>query len=94
MYSINIIGGKTGILSSISLDHILDKKPSGGGDVDAGVIGQWCPVTPCPGHSGLRLACGTALQGHALSDQHFSVLGLDYKTWSSCRSRGRGKERT
>lgn len=87
MYGINIIRGKTGILSSISLDHVLDKKPSRGGDVDAGVIGEWCPVALCPRYSGLWLAYGTALQGHTLSDQHLSVLGLDYKIWSCLKSR-------
>lgn len=90
VYGINIIGGKAGILSSISLDHVLNIKPAGGGDVDASVVGQGCPIALCPGDPGLRLACGTALQGHTLSHQHLSVLGLDHKTWPCWRSRGRG----
>lgn len=67
MYGINIIGGKAGILSSIGLGHVLDVEPSRGGDVDASVIGQGCPVALCPRDAGLRLARGAALQGHALS---------------------------
>lgn len=87
MYGIHIIGGKTCILSSILLDNILDIKPSGGGDVDANIIGQRCPVSLCPGDSRLWLACGTALQRHTLSHQDLSVLGLYHKTWSCWRSR-------
>lgn len=81
VYGVNIVGGKTGVLSSISLDHILNIEPSGGGDVDASVVGQRCPVGLCPGDPRLGLACGAALQGHALSHQHLGVLGLDHKTW-------------
>lgn len=88
MYGIDVVGGKTGILSPISLDHLLDIKPSRRGDVDASVVGQGCPVALCPGDSGLRLACGAALQGNALSHQHLRVLGLDHKTWPCWRSRG------
>lgn len=90
VYGINIIGGKTGVLSSISLDHILNIKAPGGGDVDASVVGQGGPITLCPGDPGLRLACGTTLQGHTLSHQHLSVLGLDHKTWPCCSGRGEG----
>lgn len=81
MYGVNIIGSKAGILAPISLDHILDVKASRGSDVDAGVIGQGCPVTLSPGDPGLWLACGAALQCYTLPDQHLCVLGLDYKTW-------------
>lgn len=88
MYGINIIGGKTGVLSSISLYYILDKKASRRGDVDASIVGQGCPITLCPGDPGLWLACGAALQGHTLSNQHLSVLGLDHKTWPGWKSRG------
>lgn len=94
MYGINIIGGKTRILSSIRLNHVLDVKPSRGGDVDPCVIGQGCPVGLCPGDPWLWLACGTAFQGHALSHQHLGVLGLDHKTWPRWRGRmrrGRGE---
>lgn len=88
MYGINIIGGKAGILSSISLDHVLDIKPSGRGDVDTSIVGQGCPIAFSPRDPRLWLACGTALQGHTLSHQHLSVQRLDHKTWPCLRSSG------
>ncbi len=94
VYGINIVRGKTGILSSISLGHVLDVKSSRRGDVDASVVGKWRPIAFCPGDARLRLACGAALQGHALSHQHLSVLGLDHETWPCWRSEGRGEGRT
>lgn len=87
MYGINIVGGKTGVMSPIRQVHVLDIKPSGGGGVDAGVVGKGCAVPLGPGHPGLWLARGAALQGHALSHQHLSVLGLDHKTWPCWRRR-------
>ena len=67
MNCVNIIWGKTGILSSIGLDHILNIKPTRGGDIDARIVGQGSSVPFSPGDSRLWLASGTALQGHTLS---------------------------
>lgn len=95
VYGINIIGGEARVLSSISLLHVLDVEPSGGGDGDAGVVGQGRPVTLRPGHPRLRLARGAALQGHALPHQDLRVLGLDHKTGPCWRSRqGNGGDLT
>lgn len=92
--SVDIIGCETGVFSSVSLRHVLDIQPARGGDVDASVTGQGAAVAFSPGHSGLRLACGAALQGHALSHQHLCILRLDHKTrpcWRSGGGAGRGR---
>lgn len=81
VYSIHIIGGKTCVLPPIRLVHILDVKPSGGGDGDAGVVGQGCAIALRPRDPGVWLARGATLQGHTLSHQHLGVLGLDHKAW-------------
>lgn len=93
VYGINVIGGKAGVLAPISLHHILDEKPPRGSGVNASVVGQGGPVSLRPGDSGLRLACGTALQSHTLAHQHLCVLGLDHETWPCCSNRAeRGRE--
>lgn len=91
MYGINIIGGKTGILSTISLDHILNIEPTRRGDVNASIVGQGRTIAFSPGDPGLWLACGTALQGHTLSHQNLCVLGLNHKTWSCWKDGGEGR---
>lgn len=83
MNGVNVVGGKTGVLPSIGLDHLLDVEPPRGSGADASVTGQRCTVTLRPGDPRLRLAGGAALQGHAFSHQHLRVKRLDDKTRSS-----------
>lgn len=90
MDSVDIIGCETGIFSSVGLHHVLNIQSTRGGDVDARVCGQGAAIPFGPGNSGLWLACGAALQGHALSHQHLRVLGLNHKTWPCWQSRGGG----
>lgn len=91
MHGINIIGGKTGILSTISLDHILNIQPTRRGDVYASIVGQGRTIAFSPGDPGLWLTCGTALQGHTLSHQNLCVLGLNHKTWPCWKDGGEGR---
>lgn len=88
---VHVVGGEAGVLSSVGLPHVLNIQPAGGGDVDAGVVGEGAAVPFGPGHPGLRLTRGAALQGHALPNQHLCVLWLNHKTGPRWRSRGGGQ---
>lgn len=92
MDSVDIIGCKTGIFSSVCLHHVLNIQSTRGSDVDTSVIREGATIAFSPGHSRLWLACGAALQGHALSYQYLCVLWLNHKTWPCWRSRGRGED--
>lgn len=81
------VGGKAGVLPAVLLLHVLDIEAAGRGDAHPRVCGHGAAVAPGPGDLRRGVARGAALQGHTLPDQHFCVLGLDYKRRASCRGR-------
>lgn len=87
---VHVVAGEAGVLAPVSLVNVLDVEPPRGGDVDAGIAGQWAAVSSGPRHPRVRLTCSAALESHALSNQHLRVLGLDHKTGPSCGLQSRG----
>lgn len=82
---------KTGVLSTVLLLYILYIKSSWGSYGDARVIWQRGSVAFGPGDPWLRVPGRAALQGNALSNQHFGVLWVNHKTWPGCEKTAMSK---
>lgn len=83
------VGGEAGVLATILPFHVLDVEAAGRRDAHPRVSGHGGPVASGPGDPWRGMACGAALQGHTFPHQHLRVLGLDYKSGTSCHRKHR-----